>query len=155
MLLFRAVSYVLFPLVLNFLVCLGNTANDTLVASPEFDDQADARSVDINVSEKGLHLTKNRSIKIATFREIVIRSLLYNKWPYAHPLGMATSLILSLVKSNYKQSAWEQVQSRVKAMVHETIDDNNIALLSNLWNQIDSTLKLKRMWVDKTQSLFV
>ena len=144
MLLLRTASCVFITLVLKFAVCSGDIANETLVASPELDDQSDASSVDINVSGKGLHLTKDRSIKITTFREIVIRSLLYNKWPYAHPLGMATSLILSLVKSNQQQSAWEQVKSRVKAMVHETIDDNNIALLSNLWNQIDSTLKLKR-----------
>ena len=144
MVLLRATSYVFILLVLKFMVYSGDIANDTLVAYPEVDDQADASSDDINMSEKGLHLTKDTSIKIATFKEIVVRSLLYKKWPYAHFVGMAASLILNLITSDHQPSAWDQVQSKVKKMLHETIDDNNIALLSNLWNQIHSALKLKR-----------
>ena len=94
----------------------------------------------------GLKLSDDVTIKVSTFREIVLRTMLYNKVWYSHPLGAATALILNLITSKQKASAWEQVELKVRKMIHEKIDDNNINLLSNFWNQITSSILDKRKY---------
>ena len=86
----------------------------------------------------------NRFVKasLATFRETVIRTLLYNGIPKAHLVGIATSIILNLIMPKGREpSLWEQIEDRVKAKVHETIDDNNIAQLRDDWDKIGETLQ--------------
>ena len=90
----------------------------------------------------------NRFVKasLATFRETVIRTLLYNGIPKAHLVGIATSIatniILKLIMpQGRKPSLWEQIEDEVKNMVHEKLDDNNIAQLRDDWDIIGETLQ--------------
>ena len=79
---------------------------------------------------------------ISTFRETVIRILLYNKFPQAHIGGIASAFILNLILPKTKKlSAWEQVKDKVRNMVHDKVNDNNLSLLSSSWFLISQALQ--------------
>ena len=101
---------------------------------------------------------------IKTFSGTVVKTLLYKElWENAGKLsgvlgkvssivgklgvhgqliGIATSIIMALIMpEGRKASVWEQIEDKVKNMVHEKLDDNNIALLRDDWDKIGETLK--------------
>ena len=80
---------------------------------------------------------------VATFRETVIRVLLYNKHPVlGHFGGIASAFLLNLIiPQSGSLSVWEQVENQVKNMVHDKLNDNNIALLRDDWNKIGEALQ--------------
>ena len=90
------------------------------------------------------HAATNKKVKsvVSTFRETVIRLLLYNKYPQGQLLGIATAFIMNLIlPQGRKLSAWEQVEEKVKNMVHDKLNDNNIAHLRDDWNIIGEALQ--------------
>jgi len=79
---------------------------------------------------------------ISTFRETVIRILLYNKFPQGQILGIASAFILNLILPKSKKlSAWDQVKDKVRNMVHDKINDNNLSLLEKEWFLINQALQ--------------
>jgi len=90
------------------------------------------------------HAATNKKVKsvVSTFRETVIRLLLYNKFPQAHLGGIATAIILNLILPKGRTlSVWEQVEEQVQNMVHDKLNDNNIAHLRDDWNIIGEALQ--------------
>ena len=100
---------------------------------------------DVTKRQYSSNAATNKEAKrvVATFRETVIRVLLYNKHPVlGHFGGIASAFLLNLIiPQSGSLSVWEQVENQVKNMVHDKLNDNNIANLRDDWNKIGEALQ--------------
>ena len=145
--LLHAVQFLFILAAFNVWKCSGNRASSNNTIS-SWDENADAR--EWGVTSEGFKgvVDQKHTVKFSEFGEIAVRTLAYGtkfmKFIAAyikdHPLGAAIELVLAFT-GEAEESVWDQVKDKVKKMVHDKIDKNNLGNLRSKWNVIDSAMK--------------
>ena len=145
--LIRTIFILFSPVIFHLLVCSGNKLssnetriNETRIKETRINETRIKRQA--AADENAIKLTEQAAKdSLEFFKEIIIKVILYSEFPMLSIFGTAIEFIVAL--NGGEKTVWQQVEDKVKRTVNNKIDDNNINLLSDKWNEIKSFLVAK------------